>query len=178
MAFKSFVLKILNSYVGCWLLNKNDDPNDFVGDDEVIWMQMTLVRTVMMNKKLHCIVPPIHQLAAGRWGKVKIGFRGVTPVKRVETAISAKRADLTSGPSFIQSQWWWQRFIFCKDQEQWVDGCHFYALSEHNLKLTFGYRGLHWVEEIFSQTHSPPRTMLWLVMIYIGWHLSRPDSVH
>ena len=61
---------------------------------------MTLVRTVMMNKKLHCIVPPIHQFAARRWGKVKIGFRGVTPVKRVETAKSAKRADRTSGPSY------------------------------------------------------------------------------
>ena len=51
------------------------------------------------------IVPLIHQLAAGRWGKVKIGFRGVTPVKRAETAKSAKRADLKSRPTFIQSQW-------------------------------------------------------------------------
>ena len=39
-------------------------------------------------------------MAAGKWGKVKIGFRGVTPVKRVETAKSAKRADRTSGPSY------------------------------------------------------------------------------
>ena len=59
---------------------------------------MTLVRTVMMNKKLHCSSDP----SIGSWevGKVKIGFRGVTPVKRVETAKSAKRADRTSGPSY------------------------------------------------------------------------------
>ena len=81
-------------------------------------MQMVLAKTAMMvNKKLHCIVPLIHQLAGGRWGKVKIGFRGVTPVKRVETAKSAKRADLTSGLSYSIPVVLTQIHVW-KDQEQ------------------------------------------------------------
>jgi len=57
-----FPLKIL---IFDGMLKKNNDRIDFVGDNEIIQMQMVLAMTMMKNK-LHCL---IHQLAVAGGGE-------------------------------------------------------------------------------------------------------------
>ena len=84
--------------------------------------------------------------------------------------------------TMIQWQWcqWWQWYDFLTDSDSppalncegccslvFAWGCFLYYFSncydddgDGNHAATLGYKGLHWVDEIFSQTHSPPATLI------------------